>query len=133
MTPATCSKSVEILCFPQHNRRNLDSLLMKSFNPRIVLLVVAGFCLVGTFPSHSFGAQTRKPNIIFILADDLGYGDLGCYGQKLIKTPNIDELAQRGTRFTQFYAGSTVCAPSLCPDDGKAHGPWSNSRQWRSP
>ncbi len=85
---------------------------MKSFNPRMVLSV--GFCLVAILPSHTFAAQARKPNIIFILADDLGYGDLGCYGQKLIKTPNIDELAQRGTRFTQFYAGSTVCAPSRC-------------------
>src|SRR5207244_6594617 len=52
------------------------------------------------------------PNIIFILADDLGYGDLGCYGQKKIKTPNIDRLAEEGMRFTQCYAGSTVCAPS---------------------
>src|SRR5262249_41170340 len=56
----------------------------------------------------------RKPNIIFILADDLGYGDLGCYGQAKIKTPNIDQLAARGIRFTSFYAGSTVCAPSRC-------------------
>ena len=55
-----------------------------------------------------------KPNIIFILADDLGYGDLGCYGQKRIKTPNIDRLAEEGMRFTQCYAGSTVCAPSRC-------------------
>ncbi len=54
----------------------------------------------------------RKPNIIFILADDLGYGDLGCYGQKKIQTPNIDKLAAEGMRFTQCYAGSTVCAPS---------------------
>ncbi len=54
------------------------------------------------------------PNIIFILADDLGYGDLGCYGQKKIKTPNIDRLAEEGMRFTQCYAGSTVCAPSRC-------------------
>src|SRR6266516_1304759 len=53
-------------------------------------------------------------NIIFILADDLGYGDLGCYGQKRIKTPNIDRLAAEGMRFTQCYAGSTVCAPSRC-------------------
>src|SRR5687767_13171674 len=53
-----------------------------------------------------------KPNIIFILADDLGYGDLGCYGQKKFKTPNIDRLAAEGMRFTQCYAGSTVCAPS---------------------
>jgi arylsulfatase A-like enzyme len=57
-------------------------------------------------------AQTSKPNIIFILADDLGYGELGCYGQKLIQTPNIDRLAAEGMRFTQFYAGNTVCAPS---------------------
>ena len=55
---------------------------------------------------------TRKPNLIFILADDLGYGELGCYGQTLIKTPNIDRLASEGMRFTQCYAGSTVCAPS---------------------
>ncbi len=54
----------------------------------------------------------KKPSIIFILADDLGYGDLGCYGQQKIKTPNIDQLAKEGMRFTQCYAGSTVCAPS---------------------
>lgn len=56
----------------------------------------------------------EKPNVIFIMADDLGYGDLGCYGQKRIQTPNIDRLAKEGMRFTQFYAGSTVCAPSRC-------------------
>jgi arylsulfatase A-like enzyme len=53
-----------------------------------------------------------KPNVIFIMADDLGYGDLGCYGQHHILTPNIDQLAVEGTRFTDVYAGSTVCAPS---------------------
>src|SRR5262245_27203114 len=58
--------------------------------------------------------QTGRPNIIFILADDLGYGDLGCYGQKRIETPHLDRLAAEGMRFTQFYAGSTVCAPSRC-------------------
>jgi len=57
---------------------------------------------------------TRKPNIIFILADDLGYGDLGCYGQKRIRTPHLDRMAAEGVRFTQAYAGSTVCAPSRC-------------------
>jgi arylsulfatase A-like enzyme len=56
--------------------------------------------------------QRNKPNIIFILADDLGYGDLSCYGQQKFKTPAIDRLAAEGTRFTQYYAGSTVCAPS---------------------
>ena len=56
----------------------------------------------------------RRPNIIFILADDLGYGDLGCYGQKKIRTPHIDRLAAEGTRFTQFYSGAPVCAPARC-------------------
>ena len=55
-----------------------------------------------------------KPNIIYILADDLGYGDLGCYGQQIINTPNIDRLASEGLLFTDHYAGSTVCAPSRC-------------------
>ena len=53
-----------------------------------------------------------KPNIVFILADDLGYGDLGCYGQTNFRTPNIDKLANNGMLFTQYYSGSTVCAPS---------------------
>ena len=55
-----------------------------------------------------------KPNVIFILADDLGYGELGCFGQTRIKTPNLDRLAAEGMRFTQAYAGTTVCAPSRC-------------------
>jgi arylsulfatase A-like enzyme len=56
----------------------------------------------------------RKPNIVFILADDLGYGDLGCYGQERIRTPHLDRMAAEGMRFTQHYSGSTVCAPSRC-------------------
>ena len=55
---------------------------------------------------------THKPNIVFILADDLGYGDIGCYGQEKFSTPNIDSLAARGMRFTRFYSGTTVSAPS---------------------
>jgi len=58
--------------------------------------------------------STGKPNIIFILADDLGYGDLGSYGQKEIQTPHLDRMAAEGMRFTDCYAGSTVCAPSRC-------------------
>lgn len=58
--------------------------------------------------------RKRKPNIILFLADDLGYGDLGCYGQKSIKTPQLDRVADEGMRFTDFYSGSTVCAPSRC-------------------
>jgi len=58
--------------------------------------------------------DARLPNIVFILADDLGYGELGSYGQKLIETPNIDKLATEGMSFMQHYAGAPVCAPSRC-------------------
>lgn len=66
--------------------------------------------------ANAFAQDNSKarPNIIFIMADDLGYGDLGCYGQKYIKTPNIDKLAQEGLLFTQAYAGGPVCTPSRC-------------------
>ena len=57
---------------------------------------------------------SKKPNIVYILADDLGYGELGCYGQKYIRTPHLDSLAAEGMKFTQHYAGSPVCAPSRC-------------------
>ncbi|MFT7617956.1 MAG: alkaline phosphatase D [Planctomycetota bacterium] len=63
------------------------------------------------------GSQKKKPqrpNIVYIFADDLGYGEVGCYGQKKISTPCIDQLAQEGMRFTQHYSGSPVCAPSRC-------------------
>ncbi|MCL2305614.1 MAG: arylsulfatase [Planctomycetaceae bacterium] len=65
--------------------------------------------LLFVFSVVSFAAQ---PNIVFILADDLGYGDLGCYGQQKIKTPSIDTLAKEGIRFTRHYSGNNVCAPS---------------------
>ncbi|UCD30644.1 MAG: arylsulfatase, partial [Planctomycetota bacterium] len=60
------------------------------------------------------GDPPPKPNIVFILADDLGYGDLGCYGQSTIQTPRLDQLAQQGVRFTQFYSGASSCAPARC-------------------
>ncbi len=64
--------------------------------------------------SIASGASKNKPNIIFIMADDLGYAELGCYGQKKIKTPYVDRLAAEGMRFTQYYTGSAVCAPARC-------------------
>lgn len=64
----------------------------------------------------------RSPNVIFILADDLGYGDLGCYGSKSIATPQIDRLAHEGTRFTDCYAGAPVCAPSRAVLMSGLHG-----------
>jgi arylsulfatase A-like enzyme len=87
---------------------------MKAYQHVIISSVFAAVLFCGFLVPKSFAAEKQKPNIIFILADDLGYGDIGCFGQKLIKTPNIDQLAKQGTRFTQCYAGSTVCAPSRC-------------------
>ena len=72
------------------------------------LLTLAATALMGI---SGLTAQ-QKPNIVYILADDLGYGDLSCYGQKRFQTPNIDKLASQGMLFTQHYAGCTVCAPS---------------------
>ncbi|HUR56216.1 MAG TPA: arylsulfatase, partial [Opitutaceae bacterium] len=70
--------------------------------------------LLGLIGASSRTAAATTPNIIFILADDLGYGDLGSYGQKLIRTPRLDRMAREGMRFTQAYAGAPVCAPSRC-------------------
>ncbi|MCU0960759.1 MAG: arylsulfatase [Pirellulaceae bacterium] len=69
-----------------------------------VLAMLASGCAVA--------AAHDRPNLIWILADDLGYGELGCYGQCVIRTPQLDRMAREGLRFTQFYAGATVCAPS---------------------
>ncbi|MBY0528345.1 MAG: arylsulfatase [Gemmataceae bacterium] len=78
-------------------------------------LAALALVLVPTFASVAAAADAAKPpNIVFILADDLGTFELGCYGQKKIKTPNIDRLAADGIRFTNFYAGNAVCAPSRC-------------------
>ena len=67
-----------------------------------------------TISTNADQQTDRKPNLVIILADDLGYGDLGCFGQNKIKTPNLDRLAKKGMKLTQFYSGSTVCAPSRC-------------------
>ncbi|MEE2781201.1 MAG: arylsulfatase [Planctomycetota bacterium] len=82
-----------------------------------VSIIMAWSLLLGIFFFNlpiCRAATPSQPNIIFILADDLGYGDLGCYGQQQIQTPNLDRMAKEGMRFTRFYAGSTVCAPSRC-------------------
>lgn len=76
-------------------------------------LIFMGSCFQGFAQGTArAGAVATRPNIVLILADDMGYGDLGCYGQRLIATPHLDSLARAGMRFTQFYAGSPVCAPS---------------------
>jgi arylsulfatase A-like enzyme len=81
-------------------------------------LLLVCWCVAPWGPSPAWAqprqAEQARPNIIFIMADDLGYGDLGCYGQQQIQTPRIDRLAAQGLRFLDCYAGSTVCAPSRC-------------------
>ena len=77
------------------------------------VLVLLASLAVQFSPAQSevFAAEaSERPNIVLIVADDLGYGELGCYGQRLIETPRLDELAQQGVRFTQFYSGAPVAA-----------------------
>lgn len=76
------------------------------------LLLLGSLSACQGLPDSTSEARKNRPNIIYILADDLGYGDLSCYGQELFSTPHIDQLALDGMRFTQHYSGSTVCAPS---------------------
>lgn len=79
------------------------------------LLPLAYLAALAPLTSAQFTeAPTRPPNIVYILADDLGYGELGCYGQEKLRTPRIDRLAREGMRFTEHYSGSPVCAPARC-------------------
>lgn len=84
------------------------SLLRRRF---LLVPLLASFFAAALAPLHAAGVPA-KPNIIFVLSDDLAQGDVGCYGQKLIQTPNLDRMAKEGTRYTQAYCGTTVCAPS---------------------
>ena len=90
--------------------------------------------LFARFAHPAAAAEPPRPHVVFILADDLGWGDVGCYGQKKIRTPSIDALAADGIRFTQAYAGNAVCAPSRCclmtgMHPGHAHV--RDNRQWK--
>lgn len=79
------------------------------------ILTLVAIAFTQSVAVTAFGAASpTKPNIVFILADDLGYGDVSCFGQQKFKTPNIDSIAAEGMKFTQHYAGSNVCAPSRC-------------------
>ncbi len=99
-------------------------------NNRILL----AFCSTALISSCSTESpKERLPNIVYILADDLGYGDLGCYGQEKFSTPNIDKLASQGMLFTQHYAGCTVCAPSrssLMTGLHSGHTPIRGNKHW---
>ena len=84
------------------------------FKKSIHVLILSGLVIMVSLTGCETPQPEPKPNIIYILADDLGYAELGCYGQEKIETPNIDKLAEEGMRFTQHYAGAPVCAPSRC-------------------
>ncbi|MEF8811832.1 MAG: sulfatase-like hydrolase/transferase, partial [Bacteroidales bacterium] len=97
------------------------SYLLRRHGVKPAYLVNLGAAALITMPSCSGEGEkdakedkAQKPNIVYILTDDLGYGDVGCYGQDKIETPNIDELAEEGILFTQHYSGSPVSAPARC-------------------
>lgn len=100
ITQAGCRRS-----FPRHLLHRITTLAISA----VVVLVAQ---VIYTQPVNA--DQASRPNIIFILADDLGYSEVGSYGQEKIKTPNLDKLAKEGMRFTDFYCGNAVCAPSRC-------------------
>src|SRR5690348_8641695 len=82
---------------------------------RRALLVLALLTAASCWPAAARAqAKSRPPHVIVILADDLGPGDLGCYGGTIAATPNLDRLARAGTRFTQYYAAAPICSPSRC-------------------
>src|SRR5690606_8053168 len=95
--------------------QNLGDALLDSINHTFAfcsfwVLLCTGFPAL----AQTNAPSSSKPNIIYIYADDLGYGEIGPYGQKLIKTPNLDRMAEEGIKFTQHYTSSPVCAPARC-------------------
>lgn len=89
---------------------------------------ILGITALSAMPALGQTASSR-PNIVYILMDDLGFGDIGCYGQEKIETPHIDQLRQEGMRFTQHYTGSPV---SVCLDDRHAFGTRTDTLQQRN-
>ncbi len=98
-------------------------------------VLFASICLMLS-PGFAWTDEPAKPNFVFILADDLGWGDLGCFGHPHIKTPHLDRLAQQGTLLTQFYVNASVCSPSRCafftgqyPARHRIHGHYATPEQ----
>ncbi|MGB4901204.1 MAG: arylsulfatase [Saprospiraceae bacterium] len=112
-----------------HNKRNLGQRMMVL----MTVMIICGACR-NNGKQVSKKTETAKPNIIYILADDLGYGDLSCYGQKRFLSPNIDRMAKEGMTFTQHYAGCPVCAPSrssLMTGLHTGHTPIRGNKEWK--
>src|SRR6476659_1689569 len=80
--------------------------------PRVLVLLAVTLVSASVATDRQATPSFERPNIVIVQADDLGYGDLSAYGQAQFRTPSLDRLADEGIRFTQYYAGSTVCAPS---------------------
>ncbi len=99
---------------PFNRRTSVNKL--RCLRHTVATLIYASLVAISASPPQFAHADDNRdaPNIVLILADDLGYAELGCYGQERIKTPNIDALARNGVRFTQFYSGAPVCAPARC-------------------
>jgi len=100
---------------------------------KLYFSIVLSFVICANFSCKPQKDEKIKPNIIYILADDLGYGEVGCYGQTKIETPNIDQLAKNGMMFTQHYSGSAVCAPSrgaLLTGKHTGHSDIRNNNTW---
>ena len=100
MTQVDCRRS-----FPRHLRHRITTL---------AILVVPALVAQVIYAQPVNAKSSDRLNIVLIVADDLGYQELGCFGQKLIRTPNLDQLARQGMRLTQHYSGNAVCAPSRC-------------------
>src|SRR5690606_22056762 len=101
---------------------------------RSLFLFFVGMGVISCSPQREREKAVMLPNIIYIIADDLGYGDLSCYGQKRFQTPNIDRLAAEGMRFTQHCAGTAVCAPSrsvLMTGLHTGHTPIRGNKEWQ--
>ena len=101
--------------------------------PSVALAALASACGGVQNQNQQTQSEPQQPNIIYILADDLGYGDLSCCGQKIFQTPNLDRMAAEGMLFTQHYAGSTVCAPSrssLMTGQTTGHTPIRGNKEW---
>lgn len=110
---------------------------MKAKESRLfnIIALVGIFLLVENTRAQAQTSGSKKPNIIYVMADDLGYGDLGSYGQQKIKTPHLDQMAAEGMRFIQHYAGSTVCGPSrasLLTGKHMGHASLRGNPRWTS-
>lgn len=99
----------------RYSQYSISKILRKKYVKKITFYLanITFTVLVGLSPCIAKSVK-NTPNIILILADDLGYGDLGSYGQKYIKTPNLDQMAAEGVQFNQFYSGAAVCRPARC-------------------